>query len=109
MMTVPEALLIAIAGAFLVAIGLTALAVSSLRGLSRDRAAPLFGVFVLLYGVRLLCRSPRVWEATGLAETWFRFADNWITYSILAPATMFVEAIAAPAYRTRIFRRRAGD
>ena len=99
MMTVMEALLIAIIGAFLVAIGLTAFAVSSLRGWSRDRAAPLFGVFVLLYGVRLLCKSPLVWEATGLTETWFRFADDWITYAILAPAAMFVEVIAAAPYR----------
>jgi sigma-B regulation protein RsbU (phosphoserine phosphatase) len=98
-MTVLEALLIAMMGAFLVAIGLTALAVSSLRGWSRDRAAPLFGVFVLLYGVRLLCKSPLVWEATGLIETWFRFTENWITYAILAPGAMFVEAIVAPAYR----------
>ncbi|MGH9845702.1 MAG: PP2C family protein-serine/threonine phosphatase [Blastocatellia bacterium] len=99
-MTVLEALLIAIIGAFLIAIGLTAFAVSSLRGLSRDRAAPLFGVFVLLYGVRLLCKSSLVWEATGLTETWFRFTDDWITYAILAPGTMFVEVIVAPAYRT---------
>jgi len=35
-----------------------------------------------------------------LTETWFRFADDWITYVILAPATMFAEVIAAPAYRT---------
>jgi hypothetical protein len=99
-MTVPEALLAAIIGAFFVAIGLTAFAVSWLRGWSRDRAAPLFGVFVLLYGVRLLCKSSLVWEATGLPETWFRFTEDWITYAILAPGAMFVEAIAPPAYRT---------
>src|SRR5215813_7485278 len=98
-MTTLESLLIAIIGAFLVAISLTTFAVSSLRGWSRDRAAPLFGVVVLLYGVRLLGRSTLVWEATGLTETWFRFADDWITYAILAPATMFVEVIAAPRYR----------
>ena len=98
-MTSLEALLIAIIGAFLVAIGLTALAVSSLRGWSRDRAAPSFGVFVLLYGIRLLCRSPLVWETTGLPETWFRFTDSWITYAIFVPASMFVEAVAAPPYR----------
>jgi len=94
-----EALLIAMIGAFLVAIGLTAVAVSSLRGFSRDRAAPSFGVFVLLYGIRLLSRSPLVWETTGLAETWFSFIDSWITYAILVPGAMFVEAVAAPAYR----------
>src|SRR5262245_34973839 len=98
LMTIMEALLIAIIGAFFVAIGVTAFAVSSLRGWSRDRAAPLFGMFVLLYGVRLLCKSPLVWEATGLARTWFRFTDEWITYAILAPGAMFVEAIAPPAY-----------
>ena len=103
-MTVLEALLIAIIGSFLIAIGLTAVVVSSLRGLSRDRAAPIFGVFVLLYGVRLLSRSPLVWEATELPRIWFRFAGDWITYAILAPAAMFVEAIVAPAYRT--FARR---
>jgi len=59
-MTSLEALLIAIIGASLVAIGLTALAVSSLRGWSRDRTAPSFGLFVLVYGIRLLCRSPLV-------------------------------------------------
>src|SRR5215475_15696037 len=99
-MTTLESLLIAIIGAFLVAISLTTFAVSSLRGWSRDRAAPLFGVVVLLYGVRLLGRSALVWEATGLTGTWFRFADDWITYAILAPATMFVEVIAPLAYRT---------
>jgi phosphoserine phosphatase RsbU/P len=100
LMTTLESLLIAIIGAFLVAISLTTFAVSSLRGWSRDRAAPLFGVVVLLYGARLLAKSTLVWEATGLTGTWFRFADVWITYSILAPATMFAEVIAAPAYRT---------
>src|SRR5215813_326639 len=98
-MTTLESLLIAIIGAFLVAISLTTFAVSSLRGWSRDRAAPLFGVVVLLYGVRLLGRSTLVWESTGLTGTWFRFADVWITYAILAPETMFAEVIAAPAYR----------
>jgi phosphoserine phosphatase RsbU/P len=100
LMTTLESLLITIIGAFLVAISLTTFAVSSLRGWSRDRAAPLFGVVALLYGVRLLVRSTLVWEATGLTGTWFRFADDWITYAILAPATMFVEVIAPPAYRT---------
>ncbi len=104
MMTVPEALLIAMVGSLLVAIGLTAFAVSSLRGLSRDRALPLFGVFVLLYGVRLLSKSPLIWEATGWAKMWFWFTDKWITYAILAPAAMLIEAISAPAYRT-ILRR----
>jgi len=98
-MTTLESLLIAIIGAFLVAISLTTFAVSSLRGWSRDRAAPFFGVVVLLYGVRLLAKSTLVWEATGLPGTWFRSADVWITYAILAPATMFAEVIAAPAYR----------
>ena len=60
MMTTLESLLIAIIGAFLVAISLTTFAVSSLRGWSRDRAAAFFGVVVLLYGVRLLAKSTLV-------------------------------------------------
>ena len=103
-MTAPEALLIAIIGSLFVAIALTAFAVSSLRGFSRDRALPIFGVFVLLYGVRLLGKSPLVQEAIGLTGIWFRFNDDWITYAIVAPAAMFIEAISAPAYRT-ILRR----
>jgi phosphoserine phosphatase RsbU/P len=98
-MTVLEALLSAIIGAFFVAIGLTALSVSSLRGFSRDRAVPSFAVSVLLYGIRLLCNSPLVVEATGVNRIWFQFTHDWITYAILVPISMFVEAIAAPPYR----------
>jgi sigma-B regulation protein RsbU (phosphoserine phosphatase) len=103
-MTALEALLIVIIASLFIAIGLTALAVSLLRGLSRDRMAPLFGVFVLLYGIRLMVKSPLLREAIGLAGEWHRFIEDWITYAIPGSAAMFMEVIAAPAYRS-ILRR----
>jgi sigma-B regulation protein RsbU (phosphoserine phosphatase) len=102
-MTFQEALVVFTIGSLLVATGLTLLVVS-LRDWSHYRAAPIFGVFVLLYGVRLMVKSPLLWEATGLSASWFRFTGHWITYVIPAPAGMFMEALAAPKFRP-ILRR----
>ena len=79
-MTFQEALVVFTIGSLLVATGLT-LVVISLRDWSHYRAAPIFGVFVLLYGVRLMVKSPLLWEATGLSVSWFR-ASSWFASGV---------------------------
>jgi phosphoserine phosphatase RsbU/P len=98
-MSSQESLFITVVGSLLAAVSMAAFAVASLRGRSREPALARFGLFVLLYAVRLLGRSPLVREATGIDAAVLGAVGGWITCAIIVPAAMFVEAISAPRLR----------
>ena len=83
----------AIAGALFIAIGLLAAMVALSARPRREPMALWFGVFCLLYGVRLLTKSPSVRALTSVPVEAFDYLEAFITYAILVPAGRFVEAL----------------
>jgi sigma-B regulation protein RsbU (phosphoserine phosphatase) len=78
-------------------------AASLIAGLATPpRRAPIaiwFGVFSVMYGVRLAARSTLLQLATGWPPVVFRYADSLVTYLILVPAGLFTESITGPGWR----------
>jgi len=91
-------------GSLFVAIG----AVASAAGVSArprmNRSATWFGISCVLYGVRLVAGSEAVQLATGWPMRFFSHLRADITYSILVPATLFVESFIGPG-RYGLLRR----
>ena len=81
-----------VVGSLFVAIG-TAAGAAALSARPRiNRSAAWFGVFCILYGVRLAADSELVQIGTQAPETFFKYVDAFVTYTILIPATLFVES-----------------
>src|SRR5512132_4617507 len=99
-------LLEALVGAIILTIG--ALAVASFflgrRENARDRSAWWFGVFVLLYGLRLMSVSALVRAAFGFSDVVWSEVAAAMTYIIPLPAALFVEAILGMGWH-RLLRR----
>jgi sigma-B regulation protein RsbU (phosphoserine phosphatase) len=78
-------------------------AASLVAGLAAPpRRAPIaiwFGVFSVMYGVRLAARSTLLQLATGWSPMVFRYADSLVTYLILVPAGLFAESVAGQGWR----------
>ncbi len=80
-------------GVLFIAIGLAAASVFKLRTRNRDKIVLWFGVFALLFGVRLLALADTVRFATGVPDHfWFYFAAG-ISYVIPVPALLFLREI----------------
>ncbi len=104
MSALPRELAEAIVGALFVAIGVTAGA-AAVSARPRRELTPLwFGVFCLLYGVRLLARSSLVWAAAGWPEPLFHYAEAFVTYTILVPAGLFVETLVGRGWHQLVRR-----
>ena len=71
----------AIIGALFVAIGLAAAATASSARPRRDRAGLWFGVFCVLYGVRLEARSELIQSLTQWPGTSLQYTDAFLTYA----------------------------
>jgi len=91
-------------GSLFVAIGVLACAVALTARPRVNRSAVWFGLFCVLYGVRLLATSDLLLEATSWPERFFGYVRADITYAILVPACLFVESIAV-ADRYHLLRR----
>ncbi len=94
----------AILGALFVAIGLAAAAAALSARPRRVRAGLWFGVFCLLYGIRLEARSGLIQSLTQWPETSLQYANAFLTYAMLVPAGLFVEALVGPG-RHQLVRR----
>ena len=78
---------------------------ASLTARPRREAAPLwFGVFCLLYGVRLAARSSLIAGVTPWPPAAFEYAAAFVTYTILVPAGLLVESLVGEG-RHRLVRR----
>ena len=91
-------------GSLFVAIGVTAAAGALSARRRANRSAAWFAVFCVLYGLRLLASSNLVQFVTQWPETFFRYVDAYVTYTILIPATLFVESLLGPG-RHGLLRR----
>ena len=94
----------AIGGALFVAIGLIAAMVALSARPRREPMALWFGVFCLMYGVRLLSKSPSIRALTPWPVETFHYADAFITYAILVPAGRFAEALVGPGWHHLVRR-----
>ena len=94
----------AIIGSLFAATGL----VAAIAGLStrprRERAAVWFGVFCLLYGVRMGARSDLIQAVIPWPLSVFHYVDAIVTYTILIPAGLLMESLVGPG-RFQIVRR----
>jgi sigma-B regulation protein RsbU (phosphoserine phosphatase) len=97
-------LLEAIVGAIILTIGALSILFFCLsrRDNAQDRTAWWFGVFVVLYGLRLMSTSALVRAVfDGRDQTWNEFAAV-MTYVIPVPAGLFVEAIVGRGWRNML-------
>jgi hypothetical protein len=94
----------AVIGSLFVAIGAVAAAGALSARPRANRSAAWFAVFCLLYGLRLLASSELVQVVTRWPEPFFQYVDAYVTYTILIPATLFVQSLIGPG-RHALLRR----
>jgi len=80
-------------GSLFVAIGAVTAAIALSARPRVNRTAGWFSVFCLLYGLRLLADAEPIQVVTALSTRMFDQIDAGITYTILVPATLFVESL----------------
>jgi phosphoserine phosphatase RsbU/P len=94
----------AVVGSLFVAIGLAA----AVGGLSarprRELTAIWFGLFCLLYGIRLGARSALIEVVSSLRPEILQYTDAFITYAILIPAGLFTESLTGPGWHQLVRR-----
>jgi hypothetical protein len=93
-------------GCTLMAIGLTSIGAWALRRRATARLLFVFGIWCLLYGVRLLAREPAVQLAIGGAHGTWSSLIAFITYGINVPTALFFEALVGPGWRQSVRRVR---
>ncbi len=91
-------------GSLFIAIGAAAAAVGLSARPRANRSVAWFAVFCVLYGLRLVASSEPLQVVTQWPETFFQYAEGFVTYTILVPATLFVESLVGPG-KYAILRR----
>jgi serine phosphatase RsbU (regulator of sigma subunit) len=87
------ALTLVAVGLFLAAAGIAALAIAVIyRGSAGPTIAP-FGLFALLYGVRIVMTTPLIAPLVGGPSRAANFVVAWITYSLPVFALLYAERI----------------
>jgi sigma-B regulation protein RsbU (phosphoserine phosphatase) len=89
----------ALLGTIFVTIGIAAIGGAHLRADRRDPTLIWFGLFTLLYGVRLLARSAVIDATVGWDQAAWNYIDASITYAIFVPAVLLIRAIFGPGPR----------
>ncbi len=87
-------------GILITAAGLAALAVYVLRRRRDSRLLLWLGWFAILYGVRVLVKTPTSELLLDLDETDWQFAEKIISNFILIPALLFAEQIYGKGWRS---------
>jgi sigma-B regulation protein RsbU (phosphoserine phosphatase) len=100
----PRELAEAIVGSLFVAIGLAAMAAGLSARPRRDRSSVWFGVFSLLYGLRLCAKSELIQAVTPWQEPFFQYVDAFVTYAIPIPGALFVETLIGQGWHRSIRR-----
>jgi len=78
-----------------VAIGLAAIALHRLRSRGKDPVLLWFGLFGLLYGIRLIGEQGTVRLAAGVTEGTWRYIQSALTYFMPLPAMLFRAVVFA--------------
>jgi sigma-B regulation protein RsbU (phosphoserine phosphatase) len=90
----------AIIAALILAMGIVALASAALRRATGDRTALWFGIVGCLYGARLAGESQLLQPL--LREATWRYLSAFITYAIIAPLGLFIEALVGPGWHRTV-------
>jgi hypothetical protein len=81
-------------GAILLAIGLIAMGIFLFRKKNTDRSLLYFGVFVILYAVRILIRAHPLLSVFAISPTVASHIERAITFTIILPSLfLFLEVV----------------
>jgi serine phosphatase RsbU (regulator of sigma subunit) len=87
-------------GAILLAIGLIAMGIFLFRKKNTDRSLLYFGVFVILYAVRILIRAQPLLSVFAISPTVASHIERAITFTIILPSLfLFLEVVEAHWHR----------
>src|SRR5256885_12668548 len=86
-------------GAVLILVGLVALTLFLLRRKSRDFTLFYFGIFSILYAVRLLATTSTVQVLLHISAALCGHIDRVITYVIIVPFTLFLMQVVSERLR----------
>ena len=104
MSALPSALAEVVIGSLFVAIGSAAAGAGLSASPKRERTAISFGVFCILYGVRLTAKSDLVRSVIPWPDAVFDYIEAFVTYSILIPAGLFIESLGGPGWHNVVRR-----
>ncbi len=102
-MPLSELIGIAIA-CMLLALGLASIGARPLSRQAPERLLLVFGVFCLMYGLRLLAEQPIARAAIGGSPRTWGYVVAFATYGINVPCSLFLEALVGPGWRQSVRR-----
>ncbi|PYR03255.1 MAG: hypothetical protein DMF97_02410 [Acidobacteria bacterium] len=102
-MSLTELIGIAI-GCMLMALGFGSIAAWLLRRRAAERLLLLFGIWCLMYGLRLVALQPPVHGSIGGSHRTWDYIIAFVTYVINVPGGLFFEALLGPGWKYSIRR-----
>ncbi len=97
-------ILLILLGVLLAAMGVSAIAIFTLRWKTKDLSLISFGVFCALYGVRLLVRTDVLELFFDVSPGFWNTLENVITYIINIPSLVFIEQVLGRGWKSSIRR-----
>jgi sigma-B regulation protein RsbU (phosphoserine phosphatase) len=91
-------------GCTLTALGLTSIGAWGLRRRVAERLLLWFGIWCLLYGIRLIAAQPAVQGSIGGSGRTWTYVIGFITYGINVPSVLFFEALIGVGWKQSIRR-----
>ena len=91
-------------GCMLVALGVASIAGWAIRRRAAERLLLLFGIWCLLYGLRLVPEQAAVRASIGISNRTAAYVIGFITYIINVPGGLFFEALLGPGWKQSIRR-----
>jgi hypothetical protein len=91
-----------VVGLILLVAGVSAAALFFFRSKSRDLTLINFGLFSILYALRLVFRMPVVVSLFGVSKSLQQHIDLWITVILLIPFLLFLRQILGPRVKTLV-------
>jgi phosphoserine phosphatase RsbU/P len=86
------------------ALGVGAILAWVLRRRSAERLLLVFGIWCVLYGVRLILQQTSVQAGLGGSPILWSYCNAFITYAINVPGGLFFEALIGPGWKQTIRR-----
>jgi Stage II sporulation protein E (SpoIIE) len=91
-------------GSMLTALGLASVAAWALRRRTTEPLLLLFGIWCLLYGLRLVALQGAVRMSIGGSNRTWVYFTGFVTYSINVPTALFFQALLGPGWKQSIRR-----
>ena len=93
-------------GCMLLALGGTSIGAWSIRRRHAERLLLLFGIWCVLYGIRLVALQPVVRDSLGGSSRDWAYVIAFITYGINVPTSLFFEALVGSGWMQSLRRVR---